>query len=124
MGIILLTLILLGASLSLITCVYAIRSWLSLRRARAELRDQLTGEVARLAHRAGEVEKNLSALNARASRLPVRISELQHSLATLRILTNALSTSLQQVQRALSFAELKVLSATRISDLLDRPPKK
>jgi cell division protein FtsB len=107
-------LILLGALLSLITAFRALGAYLKLRRARAAFQIEVTDEVARLATRTDELEKNLSALDARTSELPVQISDLQGSLNTLQVLTGALSTSLRQVQRVLSFNALKTLSADRI----------
>jgi septal ring factor EnvC (AmiA/AmiB activator) len=106
--------ILLGALLSLITAFRALGAYLRFRRARAAFQSEVTDEVTRLAARTDELERNLSALDARASELPVQISELQRSLDTLRILTSALGTSLRQVQRVLSFDALKMLSAKRI----------
>ena len=107
-------LILLGALLSLITAFRALGAYLNFRRARAAFQIEVTDEVARLATRTDELEKNLSALDARASELPVQISDLQGNLNALQVLTGALSTSLRQVQRVLSFNALKTLSADRI----------
>jgi hypothetical protein len=120
---ILLILILIGATLALITGIRAVRAGLRVRRARAELHDRLSGEVDDLVLRTGELEKNLAALDARAQTLPIRVSDLQRNLARLRILTGALATSLRQLQRALSYAEIKTFSATRLSKLLEHRPK-
>jgi hypothetical protein len=106
--------ILLGAVLSLVTAFRALGAYLRFRRARAAFQSEVTDEVARLAARTDELERNLSALDARASELPIQISELQSSLDTLQILTSALGTSLRQVQRVLTFDALKMLSAERI----------
>ena len=110
--------ILLGALLSLITAFRALGAYLRFRRARAAFQSEVTDEVVRLAARTDELERNLSALDARASELPVQISELQRSLDTLQILTSALATSLRQVQRILSFDALKMLSADRIGRMV------
>ncbi len=119
MGIILLiVLITVGAVLSLVTAVVALRAYLRLRRARVALSRRLTEDVADLAQRTGELERGLADLDARAQQLPIRIAELQQSLSTLRVLTEALATTLAQVQRVLSFGAVKTLSAGRISDLL------
>ena len=115
---ILLILGLVCALFALATGIKALRAYLGLRRARADLRDRLTEEVDSLALRTTELEKSITVLDARAQQLPVRISSLQQNLATLRILTGALATSLRQVQMVLSYAELKTFSATRVSDLL------
>jgi chromosome segregation ATPase len=123
MGTVLVILIFIGAALSLVAAVAALRAYLRLRRARAAFRNHLTEEVARLSRRTGELEKSLSDLDARAQQLPVQIAELQQSLATLRVLTEALATSLRQAQKVLSYSALKTLSATRIADLL-RPATK
>ena len=107
MGTFLVILTLAGALAALVAAVFALRAWLGLRRTRAALLAGLAVEVARLAGRTAELEKNLAALDARAAALPVRISELQQNLATLRVLTNALAASLRQAQRVLSSAGLK-----------------
>jgi len=119
---VLLVLILIGALLTLVTGVRALRAWLRYRRARAALQDHMTEEVANLLSRTSEMEKNLSALDARSQQLPVQIAELQENLTTLRILNSALSASLQQLQRALSFSALKTLSAVHLSNLFPSHP--
>ena len=118
MSTVLLILILVGAALALVAGVRAVRAYLGYRRARAALRDHLAEEVDSLARRTGELEKNLSALDARAQQLPLQISELQQSLSTLRVLTAALAASLRQVQRVLSYSSLKALGSARIADAL------
>jgi hypothetical protein len=118
MGSVLLILILAGAALSLVAAVNAVGAYLRLRRARAALNRRLTEELADLARRTGELERGLSALEARSQQLPVRISELQQSLSTLRVLTEALAATLRQAQRVLSYSALKTLSASRIAGLL------
>ena len=80
-------LILLGALLSLFTAIRALGAYLRFRRARATFQSEVTDEVARLAARTDELERNLSALDARASELPIQISELQQNLNNLQILT-------------------------------------
>jgi hypothetical protein len=100
-------LVLASGFVALVAAVSALWAGLRLRRARIVLRIYLSAEVARLAGRATELEKNLTALDARAQALPVRIAELQQNLITLRILTNALVTSLRQAQRFLSSTSLK-----------------
>jgi uncharacterized protein YjiS (DUF1127 family) len=116
MGIFLL--ILVGALLSVVAAVAALRAYLRLRRARAALNQRLTEEISDLARSTGELERCLSDLDARAQQLPIRISELQQSLSTLRILTEALAATLRQAQRVLSYSALKTLSAGRVADLL------
>ena len=118
MGNVLVILIIVGAALALVAALGALRTYLRLRRARAALQTHLTEEVASLSQRTGELEKSISALDARAQQLPVQVSELQQSLATLQILTEALATSLRQTQKVLSYSALKTLSAARASDLL------
>jgi septal ring factor EnvC (AmiA/AmiB activator) len=118
MGNVLVILIIVGAALALVAALGALRAYLRLRRARAALQTHLTEEVASLSQRTGELEKSISALDARAQQLPVQVSELQQSLATLQILTEALATSLRQTQKVLSYSALKTLSAARASDLL------
>jgi septal ring factor EnvC (AmiA/AmiB activator) len=122
MGSVLVILILVGAALALMAAVVAIRAYLRFRRARAALQNHLTEEVVRLSRRTGELEKSLSALDARAQQLPVQISELQQSLATLQVLTGALAASLRQAQKVLSYSALKTLSAARGADLLRPRP--
>src|SRR3712207_9437215 len=116
MGTVLLILVLVGAALALVSGVRAIRAYLGYRRARAAFQSHLAGEVDRLARRTGELEKNLSALDARAQQLPLQISELQQSLSNLRVLAGALAASLRQVQRVLSYSSLKVLGSAQIVD--------
>ena len=124
MGTVLLILILVGAALALVAGVRAIRAYLSYRRARAALQSHLAEEVDRLARRTGELEKNLSNLDARAQQLPLQISELQQSLSNLRVLAGALAASLRQVQRVLSYSALKTLGSAQIADaLLSRRPR-
>ena len=91
-----------SAVLAFMAGVAALRSGLRLRRTYLALRSHFYSEIVRLAGRTIELEKSLSALDARARALPVHISELQQNLATLRVLTNALGISLGQAQRALS----------------------
>ena len=122
MGSVLAIFILVGAALALTAAVVAIRAYLRFRRARAALQNHLTEEVVRLSRRTGELEKSLSALDARAQQLPIQISELQQSLATLQVLTGALATSLRQAQKVLSYSALKTLSAARGADLLRPRP--
>jgi chromosome segregation ATPase len=109
---------LLGAVISLVTAIRALGAYLRFRRARAAFQSEVMDEVTRLAARTDELERNLSALDARASELPIQISELQQSLDTLQVLAGALGTSLRQVQRVLSFNALKVLSADRIGRMV------
>ena len=116
-----LVLIALGALISLVASVRALRAYFGYRRARAAFQGAVTDEVARLAERTSELESGLSALDARAAELPIQISDLQQSLTSLRILTGALSVSLRQVQRVLSYSALKTLSAARLGRLLRLP---
>jgi chromosome segregation ATPase len=118
MGVAVTILILLGALLSLITSFRALGAYLRFRRTRATFQSEVTDEVARLAARTDELERNISALDARASELPIQITELQQRLNSLQILTSALGTSLRQVQKILSFDALKVLSADRIGRMI------
>ena len=101
MGTFLTILVLASGLAAFVTGIRALQAGLRLRRTRLGLWGHLLSEVSRLAGRAAEVEKNLTALDARTGVLPVRVLELQHNLATLRILTSALGTSLRQAQRAL-----------------------
>ena len=116
-----LVLIALGALISLVASVRALRAYFGYRRARAAFQGSVTDEVARLAERTSELESGLSALDARAAELPIQISELQQSLTSLRVLTGALGTSLHQVQLVLSYSALKTLSAARLGQLLRLP---
>jgi chromosome segregation ATPase len=116
MGIFLL--ILIGAMLTLVAGVAALRAYLQLRRARAALNQRLTEDISDLARRTGELERSLSDLDSRAQQLPIRLSELKQSLSTLRMLTEALAATLRQAQSVLSYSALKTLSAGRIADLL------
>ena len=130
MGTVLFILILAGAALALVTAVGAIGASPRLRRARAAFQNAPTDEFTRLSRRTGELEKSLSALDARAQLLPIQIAELQQSLATLQTLTGALAATRRQAQRILTYSALKTLSAARAADLLrfrpaakDGPPR-
>jgi cell division protein FtsB len=118
MATVVMILVLLGAALALVAAVRALRAYLRYRRARAALQSHLAEEVDRLARRTGELEKNLSALDARAQQLPLQISELQQGLSNLRVLAGALATSLRQIQRVLSYSSLKALGSKRVADAL------
>jgi hypothetical protein len=91
-----------SASLAFVAMVSTLRAGLRLRRTYLALRSHFYSEVVRLSARTTDLEKSLTALDARARALPVRVSDLQQNLATLRVLTNALGISLGQAQRALS----------------------
>ncbi len=118
---VLLILILIGALLALLAAVRAVRAYLRFRRVRLQLQSILTEELAHLARRTSELEKNLAALDARAQRLPVQILELQQNLATLRVLTTVLSASIIQARRFLSFPGLKAAGSSYIANLLRTP---
>ncbi|HET7480786.1 MAG TPA: hypothetical protein VFJ72_14870 [Rubrobacteraceae bacterium] len=120
MAAILLILISLGAVLALISAVRALRAWLGYRRARAAFQTDVADEVARLAKRAGELERGVASLDARASQLPIRISELQQSLAMLKTLTGVLGTSLRQAQRLLSLTSVKTSGTAHLADILGK----
>jgi hypothetical protein len=102
-----------SASLAFVAMVSALRAGLRLRRTYLALRSHFYSEVVRLAGRTTDLEKSLTALDARARALPVRISDIQQNLAALRILTNTLGISLGQAQRA--------LSSTKIQSSLAKP---
>ena len=107
MGTILIILVFASALVAFVTAIFALRAGLKLRRTRSALRSHLYSEIAQLSYRTAELEKNLSALHARADALPIRIFELQQNLATLQVLTNTLGNSLRQAQRIVSFTSLK-----------------
>ena len=115
MGTLLTILVIVSAFLAFVAGVSALRSGLRLRRTHLALRSHLYSEVVQLAGRATELERSLTALDARAQALPVRISELQQNLATLHVLTNALGVSLGQAQRALSSTGIKSSLAKPLS---------
>ncbi len=108
-----------SAVLAFVAGVAALRAGLRLRRTYLALRSNFYSEIVRLAGRTTELEKSLSALDARARALPVHISELQQNLATLRVLTNALGISLGQAQRALSSTGIKSSLARPLSKTFD-----
>ena len=111
----------LGAVLALVAALAALGAYLRYRQAKAELQDNLTSEVERLAQRTGELERGLVALQERSARLPISISGLQQNLSSLQVLTAALSGSLAQAQRVLSYSALKTLSGTYVVRLLRVP---
>jgi hypothetical protein len=104
-----------SAFLAFVAGVSALRAGLRLRRTYLALRSHFYSEVVRLAGRIAELEKSLTALDARARSLPVHISELQQNLTTLRVLTNSLGISLGQFQRALSSTGIKSSLANSFS---------
>ena len=108
-----------SAVLAFVAGVAALRAGLRLRRTYLALRSHFYSEIVRLAGRTTELEKSLSALDARARALPMHISELQQNLATLRVLTNALGISLGQAQRALSSTGIKSSLARPLSKTFD-----
>ena len=97
-----LILIPIGALLVLVTGLAALRAWLSLRRTRLTVREELSTNIGRLANRTGEVEERIRTLDTRAGVLPVHLHEIQRSLTTLKILTKTLATSANQAHKALS----------------------
>ncbi len=115
MGTFLTILVLASAFLAFVAGISALLAGLRLRRTHLALRSHFYSEVVRLTGRATELEKNLTALDARAQALPVRISELQQNLVTLRVLTNALGVSLWQAQKALSSTGIKSSLAKPLS---------
>ncbi len=115
MGTFLTILVLASASVALVAGIFALRAGLRLRRTYLTLRSRVYSEVVRLVGRTAELEKSLTALDARARSLPVHISELQQNLTTLRVLTNALGISLGQAQRALSSTGIKSSLANSFS---------
>ena len=118
MFVVIVILILLGVLLSLISAFRALGAYLRLRRARATFQSEVTDEDARLAARTDELERNLSALDARASELPIQIAELQSSINTIQVLTGAGYTNLESTSDPLSYNALKTLSADRIGRML------
>ena len=104
-----------SAFLAFVAAASALRAGLRLRRTYLTLRSHFYSEVVRLAGRTAELEKSLTALDARARSLPVHISELQQNLTTLRVLTNALGISVGQAQRALSSTGIKSSLANSFS---------
>jgi hypothetical protein len=110
-----------GAVLALVTALAALGAYLRYRQARAELQDNLTSEVERLAQRTGELERGLVALQERSARLPISILGLQQNLSSLQVLTAALAESLAQAQKVLSYSALKTLSGTYVGRLLRVP---
>ena len=110
-----------GAVLALVTALAALGAYLRYRQARAELQDNLTSEVERLAQRTGELERGLVALQERSTRLPISILGLQQNLSSLQVLTAALAESLAQAQKVLSYSALKTLSGTYVGRLLRVP---
>jgi chromosome segregation ATPase len=107
-----------GAVLALVTALAALGAYLRYRQARAELQDNLTSEVERLAQRTGELERGLVALQERSAKLPISILGLQQNLSSLQVLTAALAESLAQAQKVLSYSALKTLSGTYVGRLL------
>jgi hypothetical protein len=124
MGVILIILVFASALVAFVTAIFALRAGLKLRRTRAALRSHLYSEIAELSYRTAELEKNLTALEARAAALPVRLFELQRNLATLQVLANALGTSLRQAQRILSFTSLKSSLAKPLAKAFGTPASK
>jgi len=104
---ILVVLILVGALSALVSGLFALRAYFSLRRTRKELGETVLVEVEDLGRRAAGIEESLQALDERARALPVRIDRLQRNLAALSVLTGALAASLDGTRRVLTPVGLK-----------------
>lgn len=107
MSLILLTILVLGTLLTLVTAIIAARAGLRAFIAHVELRDRLASEVESLSQRAGELEIRTARLQEQTQELPVKVGRVQENLAVLRILTRNLYASLAQARRALSYSGIK-----------------
>lgn len=106
MSLILLVILLLGALLTLVAAVAALRAGVRAFAAQAELRKRLGAEIESLSQRAGELEAKAARLQEQTRDMPVRVERIQENLAALRVLTRNLYVSLDQARRALSYSGL------------------
>lgn len=96
-----------GALSALVSGLFALRTYLGLRRTRKELGETVLAEVEDLGGRAAGIEESLRALDARAQALPVRVDRLQRNLTALSVLAGVLSASLSGIGRIFTPVGLK-----------------
>ena len=112
---ILLIILVLGALLTLLTGVAALRAGVRAFVAQADLRKRLDAEMQSLSLRAGELEVKAARLQEQGQEMPVRVERIQENLATLRVLTHNLYVSINQTRRALSYSGLVSSGTSRLS---------
>ncbi len=112
---ILLVILILGALLTLVTGVAALRAGVRAFAAQSDLRKRLDAEMQSLSLRAGELEAKAARLQEQSQDMPVRVERIQENLAALRILTHNLYVSLNQTRRALSYSGLISSSTSHLS---------
>jgi hypothetical protein len=104
---ILVTILVLGAVITLVTFAMAIRAGVSAFVAQARLRRELASEVDRLARRTGELQTRTARLERSTQDLPANVSRIQENLAELRVLSGNLYVTLSQARRMLSYSGIK-----------------
>ena len=114
------TILIVGAVLTLVTAVVAIRAGLRAFVAQARLRRELASEVERLSRRAGELEIRTARLEKRTQELPVKVARVQENLADLRVLTGNLYVTLAQARRMLSYSGVKASGTSWLSGAMRR----
>ena len=112
---ILLVILILGALLTLVTGVAALRAGVRAFAAQSDLRKRLDAEMQSLSLRAGELEAKAARLQEQSQDMPVRVERIQENLAALRILTHNLYVSINQTRRALSYSGLISSSTSHLS---------
>ena len=112
---ILLVILILGALLTLVTGVAALRAGVRAFAAQSDLRKRLDAEMQSLSLRAGELEAKAARLQEQSQDMPVRVERIQENLAALRILTHNLYVSINQARRALSYSGLISSSTSHLS---------
>lgn len=117
---ILATILILGAILSLVSAVMAIRAGVSAFVTQARLRRELTAEVESLSIRAGELAERSARLEAKTRDLPVSLGRMQEDLADLRVLSGNLYVTLSQARRMLSYSGMKSSGTSWLSATVRR----
>lgn len=112
---ILLVILILGALLTLVTGVVALRAGVRAFVAQSDLRKRLDAEMESLSQRAEELEGKAARLQEQSRDMPVRVERIQENLAALRVLTHNLYVSINQARRALSYSGLLSSSTSRLS---------
>lgn len=118
MGLILTAILVVGAVLTLVSTVVAIRAGIGAFVAQVRLRRELASEFERLGRRAGELEARLSRLEESTRELPVKLDHIRENLGDLRILSGNLYVTLMQARRILGYSGIKTSGTSWLSKLV------
>lgn len=114
---VLLIILIVGALLTLVTGVVALRAGVRAFVAQADLRKRLDAEMQSLSQRAGELEGKAARLQEQSRDMPIRVERIQENLAALRILSRNLYVSIDQTRRALSYSGLVSSGTFRLAGM-------